>query len=157
MIKILMICHGNICRSPMAEFVMKDLIKKQGLEHDIFVASAATSREEIGNPVHHGTKRKLEQYGISIAGKYAVQLTKKDYEAYDYLLGMDQQNIRNIYKIIGEDKKGKVCRLLDLVENKRDIADPWYTGNFDKTYDDVLEGCEKLLEIVKRQLKEDER
>lgn len=157
MIKILMICHGNICRSPMAEFVMKDLIKKEGLEDKVFVASAATSREEIGNPVHYGTKRKLEQFGISVAGKYAVQLTKKDYETYDYLLGMDQQNIRNIYKIIGEDKEGKVCRLLDLVENKRDIADPWYTGNFDKTYDDVLEGCEKLLAIVKKQLKEDER
>lgn len=157
MIKILMICHGNICRSPMAEFVMKDLIKKEGLEDKVFVASAATSREEIGNPVHYGTKRKLEQFGISVAGKYAVQLTKKDYETYDYLLGMDQQNIRNIYKIIGEDKEGKVCRLLDLVENKRDIADPWYTGNFDKTYDDVLEGCEKLLTIVKKQLKEDER
>ena len=157
MIKILMICHGNICRSPMAEFVMKDLIKKEGLEDKVFVASAATSREEIGNPVHYGTKRKLEQFGISVAGKYAVQLTKKDYETYDYLLGMDQQNIRNIYKIIGEDKEGKVCRLLDFVENKRDIADPWYTGNFDKTYDDVLEGCEKLLTIVKKQLKEDER
>lgn len=152
-----MICHGNICRSPMAEFVMKDLIKKERLEDKVFVASAATSREEIGNPVHYGTKRKLEQFGISVAGKYAVQLTKKDYETYDYLLGMDQQNIRNIYKIIGEDKEGKVCRLLDLVENKRDIADPWYTGNFDKTYDDVLEGCEKLLTIVKKQLKEDER
>lgn len=157
MIKILMICHGNICRSPMAEFVMKDLIKKEGLEDKVFVASAATSREEIGNPVHYGTKRKLEQFGISVAGKYAVQLTKKDYETYDYLLGMDQQNIRNIYKIIGEDKAGKVCRLLDLVENKRDIADPWYTGNFDKTYDDVLEGCETLLSIVKKQLKEDKR
>lgn len=153
MIKILMICHGNICRSPMAEFVMKDLIKKEGLEDKVFVASAATSREEIGNPVHYGTKRKLEQFGISVAGKYAVQLTKKDYETYDYLLGMDQQNIRNIYKIIGEDKERKVCRLLDLVENKRDIADPWYTGNFDKTYDDVLEGCEKLLSIVKKTVK----
>lgn len=145
MIKILFICHGNICRSPMAEFVMKDLVKKQGLQDEFYIASAATSREEIGNPVHYGTKNKLHTYGISVDGKCAIQMTKKDYEQYDYIIGMEQRNITNIFRIIGEDKEAKVCRLLDFSDRPRDIADPWYTGDFDKTYDDVLEGCQALL------------
>ncbi|KAB1439371.1 low molecular weight protein-tyrosine-phosphatase [Candidatus Galacturonibacter soehngenii] len=145
MIKILFVCHGNICRSPMAEFVMKDLVKKQGLQDEFYIASAATSREEIGNPVHYGTKNKLHTYGISVDGKCAIQMTKKDYEQYDYIIGMEQRNITNIFRIIGEDKEAKVCRLLDFSDRPRDIADPWYTGDFDKTYDDVLEGCQALL------------
>ena len=148
MIKILFICHGNICRSPMAEFVMKDLVEKEGLAEEFFIASAATSREEIGNPVHHGTRNKLAQYGISTKGKYAVQLTKKDYHTYDYLIGMEQWNIQNILKIVGSDPKKKVHRLLDFSENPRDIADPWYTGDFDRTYEDVLEGCKALLNYI---------
>lgn len=149
MIKILFICHGNICRSPMAEFVMKDLIKKAGLTQEFEIASAATSTEEIGSPVHPGTRNKLKQYGISTAGKYAVQLKKSDYENYDYIVGMDSQNIRNMLRILNGDPQGKICRLLDFAINPGDIADPWYTGNFDKTYTDVLEGCQSMLSKIK--------
>ena len=148
MIKILFVCHGNICRSPMAEFVMKDLVKKAGLSDEFFIASAATSTEEIGNGVHYGTRKKLAEFGISVDGKYAVQLKKSDYAKYDYIIGMDTWNIRNINRIIGNnDPDGKVAKLLDFTDRKgQDIADPWYTGNFDVTYDDVKEGCEALLQ-----------
>lgn len=146
MIKILFICHGNICRSPMAEFVMKDMVQKAGAKDQFNIASAATSTEEIGNPVHYGTRNKLREYGISTEGKYAVQLRKEDYGKYDYLIGMERVNIRNMLRILREDPEGKVCRLLDFSGHPRDIADPWYTGNFDKTYDDIKEGCEALLE-----------
>ena len=124
MIKILFVCHGNICRSPMAEFVMKDLVKKAGAEKDFYIASAATSTEEIGNPVHYGTRRKLLQFGISTEGKYAVQLRKDDYGKYDYLIGMEQMNIRNMLRILRDDPEHKVSRLLDFTERPRDIADP---------------------------------
>ena len=144
-IKILFVCHGNICRSPMAEFVFRDMVQKQGLGDRFHVASAATSREEIGNPVHPGTTRKLQELGISTKGKYAVQMTKKDYENYDYLIGMESWNIRNMNRIIGSDPDHKVHRLLDFSDRPRDIADPWYTGNFDVTYNDIKEGCEALL------------
>ena len=153
MIKVLFVCHGNICRSPMAEFVMKELVAKRGLSDEFFIASAATSREEIGNPVHHGTRNKLAEFGISTKGKYAVQMTKKDYRSYDYIIGMDHWNIQNILGIIGKDSKHKVCRLLDFTDNSRDIADPWYTGDFDLTYDNVLEGCEALLEKIMKERK----
>lgn len=148
MIRILFICHGNICRSPMAEFIMKDLVKKKGLEDFIEIASAATSTEEIGNPVHYGTKNKLREFGIDTKGKRAVQIRKEDYDKYDYLIAMDSRNIVNMKKVFGEDKSNKIVRLLDLTELKRDIADPWYTGNFDETYEDVSFGCKKLLEII---------
>lgn len=149
MIKILFVCHGNICRSPMAEFVMKDLVKKQGRENDFYIASAATSTEEIGNPVHRGTREKLREYGISTAGKYAVRLQKADYENYDWLIGMDQWNIRNMLRILGKDPENKVRLLLDFTDRKgEEIADPWYTGNFDDTYRDVLEGCLGLLRCL---------
>ena len=145
MIKVLFICHGNICRSPMAEFVFRDMVQKRGMGNLFSIASAATSREEIGNPVHYGTVRKLREHGISTEGKYAVQLKKKDYEKYDYLIGMEQRNIRNMERIIGSDPQHKVYRMLDFTLNPRDIADPWYTGNFDRTYDDIMEGCEALF------------
>lgn len=145
--KILFICHGNICRSPMAEFLLKDIVRKRGLEDAFEIASAATSREEIGNPVHYGTRNKLAQFGISVAGKHAVQVTKRDYEHYDLLLVMDSNNIRNLRRVIGEDTQCKVHLLLDYTERKgKSIADPWYTGNFDVTYNDIMEGLAGLLE-----------
>lgn len=145
MINILFVCHGNICRSPMAEFVMKDMVKKQGLDPGFVIASAATSTEEIGNGVHPGTRKKLASLGISTAGKTARQLKRGDYGSYDWLLGMDGANIRNMLRILGGDPEGKVRRLLDFSPSPRDIADPWYTGDFDVTYDDILEGCTALL------------
>lgn len=144
--KIMFICHGNICRSTMAEFVLKDMVAKAGIADDFIIASSATSTEEIGNPVHQGTRNKLTQYGISTAGKYAVQLKKSDYAKYDLLIGMDEANIRNILRIVGADPEHKVKMLLDYSKHPRAIADPWYTGNFDVTYDDVVEGCRGLLE-----------
>ena len=147
MIKILFVCHGNICRSPMAEFVMKDLVKKAGRENEFLIESAATSTEEIGNPVHRGTKQKLAQVGISVAGKTARQMTKKDYEEFDFIIAMDAFNTRNIARIV-DDKDGKVSKLLNFAGEKGDIADPWYTGNFDETYEDVLRGCKGLLKYL---------
>ncbi len=146
MVKILFICHGNICRSPMAEFVMKDMIQKAGAADDFFIASAATSTEEIGNPVHHGTRSRLAREGISVAGKYARQMTQRDYEEYDYLIGMDHWNLRNMQRITGPDTDNKLSLLLDYTDRAgADIADPWYTGNFEETYNDIVEGCTALL------------
>lgn len=151
MIKVLFICHGNICRSPMAEFVFKDMVVKAGLGRSFEIASAATSREEIGNPVHPGTRRILEPLGISCSGKHAVQTTKKDYAHYDYLIGMDSWNIRNMLRIFGSDPEHKVYKLLEFAGRPDDVADPWYTGNFDVTYRDVLEGCEGLLKQIQKE------
>lgn len=145
MIKILFVCHGNICRSPMAEFIFKDMVKKQGLEDQFVIASAATSMEEIGNPVHPGTRNRLAQEGISTAGKHAVRMERRDYKEYDYIIGMDRWNYKNILRIIGKDSEGKVSLLLDYTDHPRDVADPWYTGDFEKTYEDVMAGCEGLL------------
>ena len=149
MIKILFVCLGNICRSPMAEFVMKDLVRKEGLEDEFFIASAATRTEEYGNPVHPGTRNKLRRYGISTDGKYAVTLRRSDYEKYDYIIGMEHYNIHGIMRIIGRDPDHKVSLLLDYTDRPGDIADPWYTGNFDKTYEDILEGCQGLLKTLR--------
>lgn len=148
MIKILFVCHGNICRSPMAEFVMKDIVKRENAAADFLIASAATSSEEIGNPVHYGTRNKLKQYGISTEGKYAVKLTRSDYQKYDYLIGMETRNLTNMKRIVGEDTDGKIFRLLDFTDSPKDIADPWYTGNFDITYDEVKMGCEALFAYI---------
>ena len=142
------VCHGNICRSPMAEFVFKNIVNNRGLSDIFYISSSATSTEEIGNPVHYGTKNKLKEYGISSDGKYAIQLCKGDYDKYDYLLGMDSYNIKNMHRILGRDNSNKICRLLDFTVNPRDIADPWYTGNFNLTYNDICEGCEALLDFI---------
>lgn len=150
MTKILFICHGNICRSPMAEMVFKDMVRKQHLESQFYINSAATSREEIGNGVHYGTRRKLQQEGIPCSDHRAIQVTKADYDKYDYLIVMDSHNIRNLMRIIGDDPENKVSMLLDFTERKgQSIADPWYTGNFDETYKDVVEGCEGLLKYLR--------
>lgn len=149
MIKIMFICHGNICRSPMAEFVFKDMLKKEGLSDDFFVASAATSYEEIGNPVHYGTAKILDRLKISYKGKRAVHLEKSDYAEYDYLVCMDSANVRNTLRIVGEDSERKIYKLLEFAGLKRDVADPWYTGDFEATYKDVLLGCTELLKYMK--------
>ena len=149
MIKILFVCHGNICRSPMAEFVLKDMVKKAGLADRFEIASAATSTEEIGNPVHRGTREKLRQVGISVAGKTAVQLRKSDYDKYDYLIGMDEWNIRNMLRMLGGDPEGKIHKLLEFAGSRRDVADPWYTGDFETTYQDVVTGCKELMKMLK--------
>lgn len=129
----------------MAEFVFRDMVNKQGLGSEFHIASAATSREELGNPVHHGTRRKLQEHGISVAGKTARQLTKKDYREYDYLIAMDDWNVKNMRRIVGDDSEKKVFKLLQFVGEEREIADPWYTGDFEATYQDVLKGCTGLL------------
>ncbi len=144
MIKILFVCHGNICRSPMAEFVMKDMVRRRGLDWEI--ASAATSREEIGNPVYPPARRKLAENGIRCGGHHARQMTKADYDRFDLIIGMDQANIRNILKITGGDPDEKVSLLLDHTARAgEEVADPWYTGDFEDTWRDVTEGCEALL------------
>ena len=148
MIKVLFVCHGNICRSPMAEFIMKHMVKERGIAKEFYIASAATSSEEIGNPVHPGTRKKLKEYGISTDGKFAVKLQKSDYDKYNYLIGMEQWNIRNMMRILGSDSQKKVWRLLDFSEHPRDIADPWYTGDFDATYQDIDEGCRAFLDYL---------
>ena len=149
MIKVLFICHGNICRSTMAEYVMKDMIKKANLSDQFYIASAATSTEEIGNPVHQGTRVKLAQAGIACEGHHARQMTRADYDRYDYIIAMDEMNIRNIMRIIRSDPENKVSLLLSHAGKSGSIADPWYTGNFDDTYRDVLLGCKALFnEIV---------
>ena len=154
MIRVLFVCLGNICRSPMAEFIMKSIISERGLSDRFYIASAATSTEEIwngvGNPVYPPAKRELAKHGISCEGKRAVQITKADYGKYDYILGMEQRNIRNILRIVGKDSEGKVKLLLDYSDDPRDIADPWYTGDFESTYRDVVEGCEGFLRYLEK-------
>ncbi|MCM1121259.1 MAG: low molecular weight phosphotyrosine protein phosphatase [Eubacterium sp.] len=148
MIKILFICHGNICRSTMAESVMTHLVRQCHLESQFQIASAATSREEIGNSPHYGTVNKLRSVGIPVIPHHAVQMTQADYDKYDYLIGMDDANIRNMARITGGDPDHKIHKLLEYAGSSRAIADPWYTGEFDVTYDDVLEGCEAFLNYL---------
>ena len=148
MIKILFVCHGNICRSPMAEFVMKALVKKAGKEKDFLIESAATSTEEIGNDIHYGTRQILIQNYIPFSKRHARQITKEDYVFYDYLIAMDEENIYYMKRKWNNDPDGKVKMLLEFAGKSRAIADPWYTGNFQQTYDDVLEGCTALLENI---------
>ena len=148
MIRVLFVCHGNICRSTMAQSVFQHMVDQAGLSDEFYIDSAATSREEIGNPPHRGTQRKLRQVGILCIPHRARQMKKDEYDEFDYIIGMDTLNIRNINRMIGNgDPQGKVSKLLDFTERKgQDIADPWYTGDFDETYRDVKEGCEALLQ-----------
>ena len=149
MYRILFVCHGNICRSPMGEFILKDLAAKAGLEDRFHIESAATSTEEIGNPVYPPARQKLAQHGIDCAGKTARQLTAADYGRFDLLLGMDRANIRNMTRICGGDPQGKIHLLMEYAGHPgREVADPWYTGDFDAAWDDVLAGCQGLLRKI---------
>lgn len=145
MIKILFVCHGNICRSPMAEFVMKDMVKKKGVSDMFEIASAATSTEEIGNPVYPPARKKLQEEGLSCSGKTSRQMTADDYAYYDLIVAMDRYNLRNMARFVGDDPDGKVSLLMDYTPAPRDVADPWYTGDFEQTWEDVNMGCEGLL------------
>ena len=147
-IKVLFICHGNICRSPMAEFLMKDMVEKRGFSDRFYIESAATSTEEIGNPVHHGTVGILSRLGISCSKKRARLMSRVDYDRFDFLIGMDHYNIRNMNRICGGDPEGKISLLLSFAGEERDVADPWYTGDFNKTYDDIKRGLEAFLEKI---------
>ena len=150
MMRILFVCHGNICRSPMAEFVMKDLVRKAGLESQFHIESAATSTEEIGNPVYPPARRKLAEHGIDCAGKTARQLTNEDYDRFDLLIGMDRANLRNMHRICGGDFDGKLHLLMEYAGRPdAEVADPWYTGDFETTWQDVLAGCQGVLDILK--------
>ena len=146
--RILFVCHGNICRSPMAEFVMKDLVSKAGLSDQFLIESAATSTEELGNAVYPPARRKRAEHNISCQGKTARQMTRADYQRYDLLIGMDTWNIRNMERISGGDPDGKIHQLMDYTRRPGDVADPWYTGDFEATWRDVLEGCTALLETL---------
>ena len=149
MIKILFVCHGNICRSPMAEFVMKDMVKKAGLEEEIYVESAATTYEEIGNDIYPPAMRKLREKGIPFTHRAARRMTKNDYEKFDYIIGMDRENLLDMRMICGGDPEKKISLLPEHAGIHRDVADPWYTGNFDATWEDVTTGCAALLEELK--------
>ena len=151
MIKILFVCHGNICRSTMCESYFTYLVKQRGLYELFFISSAATSREEIGNPPHYGTVNKLREEGIPLVPHRAVQMTAADYEKYDYLIGMDSANIRNMQRIAGGDQKDKIRKLLSFAGIGRDVADPWYTGDFEATYQDTVTGCTAILEFLGKQ------
>ncbi len=148
MIRVVFVCHGNICRSPMGEFIFKDMVKKRGIEDRFEIWSVAASREELGNPVYPPAARRLKQAGIDCKGHCARQIAKNDYEKADYILAAESWNIRNIERVIGEDKDRKIFRLLDFSKKPRDIADPWYTNNFDTAFKDIFEGCESFLEYL---------
>ena len=152
MIKIMFVCHGNICRSPMAEFYMKHIVEKAGLENEIFVASSATSLEEIGNDTHYGTKAILDKYNIPYTRRKAVRFTYEDYENYDFILLMDKNNLRNIKYIVPSDKYEKIKLLLEYAGDNSSISDPWYTGEFETTYRDVKRGCNALLDYIKGEI-----
>ena len=148
MIKILFVCHGNICRSPMAEFVMKDMVKKKGVSDMFEIASAATSTEELGNPVYPPARRKLQEEGLDCSGKTSRQMTANDYAYYDLIIAMDKYNLRNMTRFVGNDPDCKVSLLMDYTPTPRDVADPWYTGDFQQTWEDVCAGCKGMLEDI---------
>ena len=146
--KIMFVCHGNICRSPMAEFIFKKMLRERGLDGEFYVTSSATSREELGNPVYPPARAELSRHGIDATGKRAVQMTRSDYDKYDLLIPMDSMNVRNMMKIIGSDPDGKVKKLMDYTSRGGDVADPWFTGEFGITYRDIYEGCSCLLDEI---------
>ena len=148
MTKILFVCHGNICRSPMAEFVMKDLVRKAGLEDKIFVDSKACRRDELGNDTYYGTKEILRKKGIPFSKRRATQITAEDYKNFDYIIGMDFENMRDFKRIFGEDSQEKIYLLMNFAGENREVADPWYTDDFETTYNDVLKGCRALLNFL---------
>ncbi len=148
MTKILFVCHGNICRSPMAEFVMKNIVEQAGLQQEFEIESAATSTEEIGSGVYPPVKRLLTEHGISCEGKRARQITKQDYDKFDYIVGMDSANMRNMLRIFGEDRQGKLSLLKDYTDFPGDVADPWYTRDFKLTWNEVADGCRGLLQAI---------
>ena len=150
MVKICFVCHGNICRSTMSQFVFQDMVNKAGIADRFLIDSRATSTEELGNPPHHGTVRKLREVGVPVLPHRAAQITWSDYNSFDYIIGMDTWNIRNLRRMLKGDPDGKVYKLLSFAGSDRDIADPWYTGNFEETYRDVLEGCSGLMEYIKK-------
>ena len=148
MIRILFVCHGNICRSPMAEFILKALVKARGLEGEYGIASAAVSAEEIGNPIYPPAKRSLSQHGVAFdSGKRARQVVRADYDRYDRIICMDASNLRLIRRIIPDDPEGKIHLMMSYTGTGRDVADPWYTGDFEETFQDLLEGCEAMLRL----------
>ena len=147
------VCYGNICRSPMAEFLMKDYINKKGEQDEFFIKSSATSTEELGNPVHRGARAVLDRLGISYAGKYSQRLTAEDYKKYDYFIGMDENNRRTMKRMLGGDPENKVSLLLDYTDTPRDVADPWWTGDFEATYNDITRGIDGLYNFLKEQKK----
>ena len=149
MIKVMFVCHGNICRSPIAEFIMKKIVSDNKVSQEFQIASSATSSEELGNPVYPPAKAELAKHGISCEGKYAIQLKKADYEKYDYFIGMDTANIRNIYKIFGNDSEGKIYKLLTFAGRSDDVSDPWYSRDFNKAFSDIEEGCNGLFLFLK--------
>ena len=153
-IRIMFVCHGNICRSPMAEFILKDMVKREGMEQDVYIASSATSTEEIwngiGNPVYPPARDELKKHGLSCDGKRAVQLDSSDYDKYDLFIGMDSANIRNMTRILNGDAQGKIRKMMSYTSRGGDVADPWYSGNFDVTYRDIYDGCKGLMEELKK-------
>lgn len=153
MTNVLFICHGNICRSPLAEFVMKDLVNKKGLAEKFFIASAAVSSEELGNPIYPPVRKILEKKGIAYGNKTAAKVKSADYEKYDYLICMDKSNLRYLERIVGPDTKNKIYRLLDFTDSPADVADPWYSGDFSACEQDIDKGCNALLEFVLKNLK----
>ena len=150
MIKVLFICHGNICRSTMSQFVLQDMVNKKGIAERFHIDSRATSTEEIGNPPHRGTIQKMKEVGIPVLPHRATRVTWKDYNSFDYIIGMDTWNMKNLSRMLKGDPEGKLYKFLSFAGSDRDIADPWYTGNFDVTYDDVVEGCEAFLRYLER-------
>lgn len=149
MIRVLMCCHGNICRSTMGQMVLQDMVNKRGIAELFSIDSRATSTEEIGNPPHRGTVRKLKEIGIPVLPHRATQITWKDYNSADYIIGMDTWNMKNLNRMLKGDPEGKLYKLLSFAGSDRDIADPWYTGDFDTTYEDIVEGCEGFLKYLK--------